>query len=344
MQRTVKRAKSSGPKSSAKRVGRPSNQPNALDIQEYMQQKQKYIHKSKTIDPRSVAKVPQILHDIGQLETVQGRLNKGQYEKIINQIIEADPTITIEEADAAIQGYKGKVRQQRIYGRYNPQDLIESQKEAQQLINNLLIPQSQQQTQQADADTNQNINARFNKPSHEVSSKVEPSAPDQSVYDSDDERMELFGGYNRWQQKPQNSFINPFESNTDQFTDFASQADSLQQNIDQEKEQNQQQKQLIQDNKETNKDLKYIGGLDWGKKPVHPWYGKFPNEPHKLVDYKVTDQSALTARQRKILLSKEDRLNLDRPKTQKIATKRIISSVKAQEQLINKIGRKSRKK
>ncbi|KAA6352958.1 MAG: hypothetical protein EZS28_051515, partial [Streblomastix strix] len=123
MQRTVKRAKSTGSKS--KKVGRPNTQPNALDIQEYMQQKQKYIHKSKTIDPRSVAKVPQILHDIGQLETVQGRLNKGQYEKIIHQIIEADPTITIEEADAAIQGFKGKVRQQRIYGGYNPQDLIE---------------------------------------------------------------------------------------------------------------------------------------------------------------------------------------------------------------------------
>ncbi|KAA6356731.1 MAG: hypothetical protein EZS28_047742, partial [Streblomastix strix] len=90
----------------------------------------------------------------------------------------------------------------------------------------------------------------------------------------------------------------------------------------------------------TNKDLEYIGGLDWGQKPVHPWYGKFPNEPHKLVDYKVTDQGALTARQRKILLSKEDRLNLDRPKTHKVATKRIISSVKAQEQLKNKLRRK----
>ncbi|KAA6346035.1 MAG: hypothetical protein EZS28_052122, partial [Streblomastix strix] len=120
----------------------------------------------------SVAKVPQILQDIGQLQTVQGRLNK-------------------EEADAAIQGFKGKVRQQRIYGGYNPQDLIESNREAQQLINDLLIPQSKQQTQQADADTSQNINARFNEPSHDVSSKRLPSAPDRSIEDSDDERMEL---------------------------------------------------------------------------------------------------------------------------------------------------------
>ncbi|KAA6357774.1 MAG: hypothetical protein EZS28_046699, partial [Streblomastix strix] len=257
------------------------------------------------------------------------------------QIIEADPSITIEEADAAIQGFKGKVRQQRIYGGYNPQDLIESNREAQQLIDNLLIPQSQQQTQQAVANTDQNINARFNEPSRDVCSKVEPSAPDQSVYDSDDERMELFGGYNRWQQKPLFD-LNPFESNTDQFTDFASQADSLQQDIDQEKEQNQQQKQLFQDNKEINNDLQYIGGLDWGQKPVNPWNGKYSNEPHKVVDYKVTDQGTLTARQRKILLSKKDRLNLDRPKTQKIATKRIISAIKAQEQLKNKLRRKKK--
>ncbi|KAA6360611.1 MAG: hypothetical protein EZS28_043862 [Streblomastix strix] len=121
MQREVKRAKSSGPKSSAKRVGRPSNQPKAQNAKEYMQKKQKYIYKSKDIDPRSVAKVPQILQDIGQLETVQ------------------DPTITIEEADAAIQGFKGKVRQQRIYGGYNPLDLIESNREAQQLFKEIAI-------------------------------------------------------------------------------------------------------------------------------------------------------------------------------------------------------------
>ncbi|KAA6367512.1 MAG: hypothetical protein EZS28_036961 [Streblomastix strix] len=153
MQRSVNRSKSSGPKSSAKKVGRPSNQPKTQNVKEYMRQKQKSIHKSKYINPRSVAKVPQILHDIGQLETVQ------------------------EEADAAIQGFK------------------------------------------ANADTSQNINARFNEPSHDVSSKVEPSAPDRSIEDSDDERMELFGGYNQWQEKPLFD-LNPFESNTDQFTDF----------------------------------------------------------------------------------------------------------------------------
>ncbi|KAA6362683.1 MAG: hypothetical protein EZS28_041790 [Streblomastix strix] len=153
--------------------------------------------------------------------------------------------------------------------------------------------------------------------------------------------MELFGGYNRNQIKPLFD-LTPFESNTDQFTDFAPQADSLQQDIDQEKAQNQQQKQLIQDNKETNKDLQYIGGLDWGQKPVHPWYGKYPNEPHKVVDYNVTDQGALNARQRKVLLSKEERLNMDRPKTHKVATKRIIASVKAQEQLKNKLRRKKK--
>ncbi|KAA6369941.1 MAG: hypothetical protein EZS28_034532 [Streblomastix strix] len=188
-----------------------------------MEKKQKYVHKSYLIDPKQVAKVPQILHDIGELQTVQGRLTRSQYKKIIDKIKKEDSTITEEEIDAAIEGYKGSVRQQRQYGGYDPNDLIEN-------------------------------------------------------------------------------------------------------------------------NKETNKDLEYIGGLDWGQKPVHPWYGKYSNEPHKVVDYKVTDQGALTARQRKILLSKEDRLNLDRPKTHKVAASRIISAIKAQEQLKNKLGRKPRKK
>ncbi|KAA6375995.1 MAG: hypothetical protein EZS28_028478 [Streblomastix strix] len=178
------------------------------------------------------------------------------------------------------------------------------------------------------------------KPSHEVGSKIQPSAPDRSIYDSDEERMEKFGGYNRWQERPLNDYLNPFETDTDQFTDFAQQTDSLQQDIAQEKAQYQQQKQLIQVNKETNKDLQYIGELDWRQEPTHPWYGKYPNEPHKVVDYDVTDKGALNARQCKVLLSKEDRLNMDRPKTHKVATKQIISSVKAQDQLKNKLGRK----
>ncbi|KAA6367964.1 MAG: hypothetical protein EZS28_036509, partial [Streblomastix strix] len=193
--------------------------------------------------------------------------------------------------------------------------------------------------QQADADTSQNINDRFNQPTHDVGSKMEPQAPDQNIYESDDERMELFGGQNRYQIKLLLD-LNPFESNTDQFTDFPQQADSLQQDIDQKKVQNQQQKQLIQENKETYKDLQYIGGLDWGQKPVHQRYGKQPNEPYKVVDYKITDQGELAARQRKILLSKEDRINLDRLKTHKIAANRIISQIKAQEQLKNKLRRK----
>ncbi|KAA6393060.1 MAG: hypothetical protein EZS28_011414 [Streblomastix strix] len=340
MQREVKRAKSVGSKS--KKAGRPSTQPQASDIYEYMQLKQKNKHKQQIIDSRQVRKVPQILYYIGQLENVNKKLLKNQYEKIIDKIIEVDPSISRQEADAGIQGYKGGVRQKRHQGGYDPNDLIESNVEAQQMINNLLIPQSKQLTQQADVDTSQNINDRYNQPSHDVASKIQPSAPDPSIYDSEDERMEKFGGYNRWQEKPLNDYINPFETNTDQFTDFAPQTDSNQQDIAQEKVQNQQQKQLIQDNKETNKDLQYIGGLDWGQKPVHQWYRKYPNEPHKVVDYNVTDQGALNARQRKILLSKEQRLNLDKHKTRKIATKRIVASVKAQEQLKNKLGRKKK--
>ncbi|KAA6317002.1 MAG: hypothetical protein EZS28_055167, partial [Streblomastix strix] len=206
--------------SKPKKAGRPNTQPQASDIYEYMQLKQKYKHKQQIIDSRQVRKVPQILYNIGQLENVNKKLLRNQYEKIVDQIIEADPSISRQEADAGIQGYKGGVRQKRYYGGYDPNDLIESNVEAQQMINQYLVPQQQQLTQQADADTNQNINDRYNQPSHDVSSKIQPSAPDPSIYDSEDERMEKFGGYNRWQEKPQNSFFNPFETDTDQFTDF----------------------------------------------------------------------------------------------------------------------------
>ncbi|KAA6395522.1 MAG: hypothetical protein EZS28_008952 [Streblomastix strix] len=80
----------------------------------------------------------------------------------------------MENVDAGIQGYKGKVRQQRHYGGYDPNDLIET-----------------------DVDNNQNINACFDQPTLDVGSKRQPSAPDPSLYESDDERMELFGGQNR---------------------------------------------------------------------------------------------------------------------------------------------------
>ncbi|KAA6399434.1 MAG: hypothetical protein EZS28_005032 [Streblomastix strix] len=180
-----------------------------------------------------------------------------------------------KEADAGIQGFKRGIRQWRQYGGFDLIDLIESNREAQQMVNNLLTPQSQQLVQQADADTNQNINDYFKQTSHDVGSKREPSAPDRN-------------------------------------------------------------------NKETNKDQQYIGGLDQGQKPVHTQYGKDPNEPHKVVDYKVTGQDALTARQQKILQQKEEQLNLDITKTHKIATIRILSQVQAQEQLKNKLGRKKK--
>ncbi|KAA6358683.1 MAG: hypothetical protein EZS28_045790, partial [Streblomastix strix] len=53
-------------------------------------------------------------------------------------------TLTRTEADARIQGYKDGDRQLRHYGGFNPNDLIENNMEAQQMINKLLIPQFKQ--------------------------------------------------------------------------------------------------------------------------------------------------------------------------------------------------------
>ncbi|KAA6365083.1 MAG: hypothetical protein EZS28_039390, partial [Streblomastix strix] len=61
-----------------------------------------------------------------------------------------------------------------------------------------------------------------------------------------------------------------------------------------------------------NKNMQYLGGLDWGLDPVNIYYGKTPHIP-KPIDYYL-QESALTVRQRKRYLDKEDQLNKPKPK------------------------------
>ncbi|KAA6389078.1 MAG: hypothetical protein EZS28_015396 [Streblomastix strix] len=170
-----------------------------------------------------------------------------------------DPSISILEADAGIEGYKWEVRQQRHYGGYHPNDLIEDQKETYSMVNQYLVTQQQQLTQQADVDNYLNINARYDQASLDVGIKIQPSAPDHSIEDSENERMEKFGGYNRWQEISQGG-LNRYQTNTKQFTDFASSANAIQQYYQNEKEQDKEQKLLEKDNARTNSELQHIGG------------------------------------------------------------------------------------
>ncbi|KAA6356669.1 MAG: hypothetical protein EZS28_047804, partial [Streblomastix strix] len=96
------------------------------------------------------------------------------------------------------------------------------------------------------------------------SNKITASAPYPRIYDSDDESMEQFGGYNRYFVKRQ-QVLNPYSQNTDQQTDFAQQVDATQEDILDEKEEAQEEQELEEDNAQTNRELQYIEGLNWDK-------------------------------------------------------------------------------
>ncbi|KAA6364148.1 MAG: hypothetical protein EZS28_040325, partial [Streblomastix strix] len=121
--------------------GRPKNKPTATNATEYMQLKKPFTYQAQTVNPQNIAKVPQILWDLGKYEQAQGRMKQLDYSTLLRQIHQVDNSVSFQEADAGIQGLRDQ-------------------------------------------------------PSQRGPSNIGPSAPDHSIEDSDDERMELFGGYN----------------------------------------------------------------------------------------------------------------------------------------------------
>ncbi|KAA6363917.1 MAG: hypothetical protein EZS28_040556 [Streblomastix strix] len=89
-----------------------------------------------------------------------------------------------------------------------------------------------------------------------------------------------------------------------------------------------------------NKNMPYLGGLDWGLDPVNIYYGR---TPHKLkpIDYYVQD-SALTVRQRKRYLDKEAQLNKTKSKINYIKADEMAKQVEAQGKLKKQAGRKKK--
>ncbi|KAA6361362.1 MAG: hypothetical protein EZS28_043111, partial [Streblomastix strix] len=269
--------------------GRPKNKPTATNANEYMQLKQPFTHQGQIVNPQNIAKVPQILWDLGKYEQAQGRMKQLDYSALLKQIHQVDNSVSAYEADAGIQGLKGSVRRERIYGSFDPTGLVADAIQTQQLVQKFLAPQQIQSQQEANFNHNLNINDRLDQPSQRGPSNIRPSAPDHSIEDSDDERMELFGGYNRYQIQPQQE-LNPYSQNTDQQTDFAQQIDATQEDNEDEKEEAIEEQELEEDNAETNRELEYIGGLNWGQEPVHPHYNKRPFAQINDFGYRVIDQ------------------------------------------------------
>ncbi|KAA6346494.1 MAG: hypothetical protein EZS28_052088, partial [Streblomastix strix] len=104
--------------------GRPKNKPTATNVREYMQLKKPFTHQGQTVNPQNIEKVPQILWDLGKYEQAQGRMKQLDYSNLLRQIHQVNNSVSVYEADAGIQGLKGTVRRERIYGSFDPSGLL----------------------------------------------------------------------------------------------------------------------------------------------------------------------------------------------------------------------------
>ncbi|KAA6377755.1 MAG: hypothetical protein EZS28_026718 [Streblomastix strix] len=322
--------------------GRPKNKPTASNVNEYMQLKKPFTHLGQTANPINIAKVPQILQNLGKYEQASGRMKQLDKQALLRQIHQVDKSVSAYEADAGIQRLKGTVRGERIYGSFDPTGLVADAIQTQQLVQQILAPQQLQTQQEANFNHNSNINDRLDQLSQRGPSNIGPQAPDHSIEDSDDERMELFGGYNRYQIQPQQE-LNPNSQNTDQQTDFAQQVDATQEDAEDEKEEEQEQQELEEDNEETNREQQYIGGLNWEQEPVHLHYNKRPFAQINDFGYRVIHQG-LSVYAKKKPMTEEELAN--KPKKQKkyISNKELKKKLKAQSKLKKQTSRQSHKK
>ncbi|KAA6363030.1 MAG: hypothetical protein EZS28_041443, partial [Streblomastix strix] len=113
--------------------GRPKNKPTANNANQYMQLKKPFTHQGQTVNPLNIAKVPQILWDLGKYGQAQGRMKQIDDQALLRQIHQVYKSVSFYEADAGIQGLKGTVRRERIYGSFDPTGLVADAIQTQQL-------------------------------------------------------------------------------------------------------------------------------------------------------------------------------------------------------------------
>ncbi|KAA6369547.1 MAG: hypothetical protein EZS28_034926 [Streblomastix strix] len=212
-----------------------------------------------------------------------------------------------------------------------------------------------------------NINARVSAVNQDIGTRQLPTTPNHNIDDSDEQRMRWFAGEpsvthtdnitkNRQQEKdyPDNQSIKSlpnfygYKSNDNQpfgyplalQTDFAPPFTITE--VEQENNHDRQieGQQLNNNIQEMNKNMQYLGGLDWGLDPVNIYYGKTPHIP-KPIDYYLQD-SALTVRQRKRYLDQEEQLNKPKSKINYIRTGEMTKQVEAQGTLKKQTGRKKK--
>ncbi|KAA6365365.1 MAG: hypothetical protein EZS28_039108, partial [Streblomastix strix] len=204
-----------------------------------------------------------------------------------------------------------------------------------------------------------NINSRNDEPSQDIGSRQLPTAPNHSIDDSQEQMMRWFGGkpsksysanQSEYKQKEKdypdnyttksapNYYGNQFNDNQPFSYDLHQQtyfAPPL--SITELESVNQQDRQIdgqqfLHNGQEMNKNmLQILGGLEWGLDPLNKYYGKTPYIP-KPIDYYL-QESALTVRQRKRYLDKEEKLNKPKPKINYIKAGEMTQQVETQGKL-----------
>ncbi|KAA6369240.1 MAG: hypothetical protein EZS28_035233 [Streblomastix strix] len=346
-------------KGSKGKKGRPRALPQADNINQFMLLRQPFNFRGSVVRPPQLLKVPIILKTLGKYEYVQGKLQTKAKQQLIDQIRQIAPDITQAEANAGILGIKSATAQQRIYGSFNPQDLINDAHQTRDIVKYALDPQAGIDNRLANQNYLLNINARNAEPSQDIGTRQQPTAPNHSIYDSQDQMMRWFGDArseneprekdypdNQSTKSAPNQYGYQFNDNQPFSYDLAQQTDFAQPlTITEVEQQNQRDRQvegqqLINNNQEMNKSMQYLGGLDWGLDPVNRYYGKTANIP-KPVDYYLQD-SALTVRQRKQYLAKEEKLNKPKQKINYIKADEMAKQVDAQGKLKKQTGRKKK--
>ncbi|KAA6365818.1 MAG: hypothetical protein EZS28_038654 [Streblomastix strix] len=224
------------------------------------------------------------------------------------------------EANAGILGIKSTTAKQRIYGSFDPYDLINNAHQTRNIIQYDLDLQAGMDNRLANQNYLLNSNARISGVNQDIESRQLPTAPPHSIEGSQEQMMRYYPLAEQTDFAPS---VTITEVESEIYRDRQVEGQQLNINI-----------------QEMNKNMQYLGGLDWGLDPVNIYYERTPHIS-KPIDYYLQD-SALSVRQRKQYLSKKEQLNKPKSKINYIKADEMVKQVEAQGKLKKQTGRKKK--
>ncbi|KAA6402768.1 MAG: hypothetical protein EZS28_001703 [Streblomastix strix] len=235
------------------------------------------------------------------------------------------------EAEADIHSIR-KARQQRIYGPHNPMDLIQEALETRAIVEGKLDPQAARLAKILEVEQLFQL--------HQIAAQRIVKLKNAMVCgeaSEDSYTGPLFGGYPLFSE-----YSIPVNKVGDHRKKDYPYRQSRQatpvRDIDLHFNTTQDISPIHQ---ETAKNTQYLRGFDWGLDLVNKYYGK-TKHISKQIDYYLQDEGALTFRQRKVYLAKEEKLNNHRPRVIYIKASEMQKQVEAQQKMIKKYERKKK--